>query len=200
MGQPDLEDGGLIEAVDRGRGKRHTKEAYEEMVRERWEEDAELMRLQMEAVEGKFAHGMETPRLGPKWATATEEQKERVRKAREEGGTVTTCGEECFGGRGMVPPGDTRLFCNEKAVCCQHFEPMKESLRAEGMDYIVNTNNMAEDLEKVPEYWDKSITDVMRAGGRIYYTGNNRGRAQDFKNSETILERPELTKKAFVKA
>ena len=45
-----------------------------------------------------------------------------------------------------LEPGTQEDPLKTVPMCCQKFGPLDESLRTRGMDYIINTDNMEEDL------------------------------------------------------
>ena len=158
-----------------------SKGAYKRLLEERAEENAFLLQLQLAAEGDKQAKLMWFPRKGPSWLDAAEDQKAKIRNARREGGTIPSCGERCFGGRGVIGAGNSRELLIKVPTCCQRFRPLDASLRTRGMDYIINTDHMEEDLQGL-EYCDQSIVHTMQAGARLYYTGDKRDKRQEFKN------------------
>jgi hypothetical protein len=163
------------------------------------EEDAFLEQMGLNALEDRIVRGRYQPRLGPRMDQLTCEERKRVAEARSKGGTVTACG--CFGGRGVVPAGNTRDLINMKQSCCSFFEPLDEKWKQPGSgdDYILRTSSMIEDLRSLPEYWDKSIGEVMAIGATMYYIGDDRSKVKVFKNSECAAEAQQATRKAWLK-
>ena len=201
MGEQSLENGEGGGRGSRGRreegGANKARDEYAELLRKRQGEQEHLNRLAETMETDKFSRSMLKPRKGPRWSELNGTMQGRVKKARRLSGTATSC--LCYNGRGLVPAGDTRRMLSEEPLCCQKFARLEPQFRTEGMDYIMNTDAMQADLNLLPDFWDKSIGDLMCCGARMYYVGDDRDKVQEFKNQESLQEEVALTKKAFKK-